>query len=439
MRAVDLIDKKRRSESLSAVEIQWLIKGYLKGDIPDYQMSAFLMAVCLNGMDARETAELTMSMMREGDSIDLSEIPGVKVDKHSTGGVGDTTTLVVAPLVAACGGAVAKMSGRGLGHTGGTLDKLESIPGLSVELGIRRFIEQVKNIGIAVIGQSGNLAPADKKIYALRDVTATVSSVPLIASSIMSKKLAAGADAIVLDVKTGSGAFLETVEESRRLAKTMVEIGNHLGRKVVALLTDMNQPLGLAVGNALEMREAIEVLAGKIKGGNPLYEVCMLLGVHMLKLGGIAGDDGAARKLLEEAVKSGAGIGRLKAMVKAQDGDESYIDVDKINELCAVKARIPVCAGQKGHISSMRTARIGQAAQMLGAGRATKDDGIDPAVGLVMHKRLHDAVEANEPICTFYVNDETRVQGAKTVFLSGVTIEAAACRQNSPMVYGVVE
>ena len=434
MRAVDLIQKKREGSTLSAEEIDQLIHGYVAGEVPDYQMSAFLMAVCFSGMNSREIADLTMSMMRSGDIVDLSDIPGVKVDKHSTGGVGDTTTLVVAPMVAACGGKVAKMSGRGLGHTGGTLDKLESIPGLMIEQPLAKFKQQVLELGLAVVGQSGNLVPADKMLYALRDVTSTVRSIPLIASSIMSKKLAAGAEAIVLDVKVGTGAFVETQEEARKLASTMVEIGKHLGRRVVAIITDMNQPLGLAVGNALEVREAIELLSGKIAAGDPLYEVCMLLGSHMLCLCGEAEGEKDAKNKLARSLESGAALQKLKDMVQAQGGDPKYIDIVKINELCAVKKKIPVYL-QSGQIQRMDAAKIGFAAQLLGAGRAKKEDRIDPAVGLVMHKRLGDTVNAQEPVCTLYVNDDVQVDAAIALLREGIVVENRAPR----MVYDVLE
>ena len=437
MRAVDLIGKKREGHALTAEEIDFLIQGYVKKEIPDYQMSAFLMAVCFSQMDARETADLTLSMMRSGDVVDLSDIPGVKVDKHSTGGVGDTTTLVVAPLVAACGGKVAKMSGRGLGHTGGTLDKLESIPGLKIERPMAEFKKQVQEIGLSVIGQSGNLVPADKLLYALRDVTATVKSIPLIASSIMSKKLAAGAEAIVLDVKVGTGAFVETVEEAKELAATMVEIGKHLGRRVVAVITDMNQPLGLAVGNALEVREAVELLSGKLPEGDPLYEVCMLLASHMLRLSGLA--EGEAREKLKAALHSGAALEKLRQMVSAQGGDASYMDIKKIDELCAVKRHVPVYLEAEGVIKSMDAADIGLAAQLLGAGRAKKEDAIDHAVGLVMHKRLGGAVNAKEPVCTLYVNDDSRVEEAGATLRKAITVGDAFDNIKSQMVYAVVD
>ncbi|MDD3920593.1 MAG: pyrimidine-nucleoside phosphorylase [Eubacteriales bacterium] len=390
MRTVDIIQKKRDGLPLSDEEIHFLINGYVKGDIPDYQISAFLMAVCFQGMDKRETATLTLAMMHSGDIVDLSEIPGVKVDKHSTGGVGDTTTLVIAPLVAACGGVVAKMSGRGLGHTGGTLDKLESIPGVCVEQSREEFIDIVKRHGLAVVGQSGNLVPADKKLYALRDVTATVKSLPLIASSIMSKKLAAGADAIVLDVKVGTGAFMSTVNEARELAQTMVELGHGLNRRVMAIITDMNQPLGMNVGNALEVKEAVELLSGKLPETDPLYEVCMLLASQMLLLGDVVKSKEQAAALLTQAIRSGAGLKKLQEMIAAQGGDASYLCVERIDELCRVTKHIDVPAKQSGYIREMNASCIGLTAQMLGAGRAEKSDPIDPAVGLVMHKRLMD-------------------------------------------------
>ena len=315
MRFVDLIEKKADGFSLSKEEIEFMVNGFVDGSIPDYQMSSMMMAILQKDMSDQETADLTMAMMHSGDVVDLSDLPGIKLDKHSTGGVGDTTTLVVAPLVAACGGTVAKMSGRGLGHTGGTLDKLESIPGTVVEIPLERFKEIVRKCGVAVIGQSADLDPADKKMYALRDVTATVRSIPLIASSIMSKKLASGADGIVLDVKTGTGAFMRTLEESERLARTMVSIGKLTGKKVTALITDMNQPLGNAVGNALEVKEAVELLSGKIPSTDPLYEVCMLLGANMLMIAGIVDNEEDARNMLKEKIDNGEGLSRLQEMI----------------------------------------------------------------------------------------------------------------------------
>ena len=437
MRMVDLIEKKVDGGALSHDEIETMIKGYVDGEIPDYQMAAFMMAVVFAGMDARESADLTLAMMRSGDLVDLSPLPGIKVDKHSTGGVGDTTTLVVGPLVAACGGTVAKMSGRGLGHTGGTLDKLESIPGLRIEQSMERFFEIVFEVGVAVIGQSGNLVPADKKMYALRDVTATDRSIPLIAGSVMSKKLAAGADAIVLDVKVGSGAFMRTVEEGKQLARLMVDIGALLNRRVVAVITDMNQPLGLAVGNALEVREAIQLLSGEIPETDPLYEVCMLLGSHMLMLSNLAENEAEARAKLKEAINSGRGLEKLQKMVAAQGGDASYITLDGIEKLCEVKRRIPIYPRQNGYITAMNAEYIGTAAQMLGAGRAKKEDSIDHAVGLVMHKRLGDAARTDEPLCTMYVNDDARLAEATDCFLSAITVSERHA-EAQPMVYDVV-
>ncbi len=437
MRMVDLIEKKVNGGTLSGDEIRYIVSGFTDGSIPDYQMSAFQMAVVFNGMTDQETADLTMAMMHSGDIVDLSDLRGVKVDKHSTGGVGDTTTLVIAPLVAACGGTVAKMSGRGLGHTGGTLDKLESIPGVCIEQPMRRFKEIVNDIGVAVIGQTGNLVPADKKMYALRDVTATVRSIPLIASSIMSKKLAAGTDAIVLDVKTGTGAFMQTVEEAEKLAHLMVSIGKLVGRECVAVITDMNQPLGLAVGNALEVREAVELLSGKIPAGDPLYEVCMLLGVHMMRLSKLAATEVEAREKLESALHSGAGLEKLRQMIAAEGGDASYIALDRIDELCKVRTTLNVYPKRAGYISSMNAERIGTAAQILGAGRATKEESIDPAVGLVMRKRLGDFIRADEPLCVMYVNDESKVNSALEMFHSAFTYSDAK-PEYRPMVYDVV-
>ncbi len=435
MRAVDLILKKKNGGVMSKPEIEWLVDGFVKGKVPDYQMAAWMMAVCFQGMNPQETGALTDVMMRSGGMVDLSALPGVKVDKHSTGGVGDTTTLIVAPLVAACGGTVAKMSGRGLGHTGGTLDKLESVPGVNVEIPMERFFEIVKEIGLCVMGQTEGLVPADKRMYALRDVTGTVSSIPLIASSVMSKKLAAGADAIVLDVKMGTGAFMQTLPEAQALARTMVEIGAHMGRRTVALVTDMNQPLRMAVGNGLEGREAIELLAGKIPSGDPLYEVSMLLASHMLLLSGLAKDEAEARAKLTQALASGAGLQKLGAMLRALGGDVRCIEDP--DSLCIVEKRIPVVLGAAGYIAAMRAEEIGVAAQLLGAGRATKEDRIDPAVGLVMHKRQGMHVAADEPVATLYVNDPAHVEEAAALVRAAFTLSQEPSA-SMPMVYDVI-
>ena len=414
-----------------------MVNGFVDGSIPDYQMSAMMMAILQKDMNDQETADLTMAMMYSGETVDLSDLPGVKLDKHSTGGVGDTTTLVVAPLVAACGGTVAKMSGRGLGHTGGTLDKLESIPGTSVEIPLQRFKDIVRQWGVAVIGQSKDLDPADKKMYALRDVTATVRSIPLIASSIMSKKLASGADGIVLDVKTGTGAFMRTVEEARRLARTMVSIGTLTGRKVTALITDMNQPLGNAVGNALEVKEAVELLSGKISEADPLYEVCMLLGTHMLLMAGIANSSEQAQAMLKEKITDGSGLKRLQQMIALQGGDASYLGVEQMERLTSVRKVIDLPALQDGYVTSMMAEKIGTAAQILGAGRAVKSDVIDPAVGLVMKVRVGDQVRAGDPICTLYVNDDTHLEEVKKLLYEAVTISDTKQKGN-PMIHEVI-
>ncbi|MBR3310620.1 MAG: thymidine phosphorylase [Solobacterium sp.] len=437
MRFVDLIEKKADGGVLSREEIKAMITGYVNGDIPDYQMSAMMMAIRLNGMSAEETADLTLAMMHSGDVVDLSDLPGVKLDKHSTGGVGDTTTLVIVPLVAACGGTVAKMSGRGLGHTGGTLDKLESIPGTCIEQPMEVFKDIVRKNGAAVIGQSANLVPADKMMYALRDVTGTVRSIPLIASSIMSKKLASGADVIVLDIKTGTGAFMRTEKEAFELAHTMVDIGTHLGRKVCAIVTDMDQPLGMAVGNALEVREAVQLLSGMIPETDPLYEVCMVLAVRMLVLGGLAADSEEAEKMLKRAIDNGSGLEKLRNMIALQGGDASYIDPVRIDELCSVRKLVELPARRSGYISGMNAEGIGNAAQKLGAGRATKDDIIDPAVGLIMRVRLGDKIEEGDSICTLYVNDDSNLPEIMEQLYDAVRIteEPADTR---PMVLAVI-
>lgn len=437
MRFVDLIDKKAHGEALTTDEIQTMVDGFVKGDIPDYQMSSMMMAILQRGMTSKETADLTMSMMHSGDVVDLSDLPGIKLDKHSTGGVGDTTTLIVAPLVAACGGTVAKMSGRGLGHTGGTLDKLESIPGTSIEQSLEDFKKIVRENGLAVIGQTGNLVPADKKMYALRDVTATVGSVPLIASSIMSKKLASGSDAIVLDVKTGTGAFMHTKEDAFELAKTMVSIGTHVGRKVRALVTDMNQPLGMKIGNALEVQEAVEVLSGQVDESDPLFEVCMLLGENMLVLGNLAEDETTARKMLIEKIKDGSGLKKLQNMIALQGGDASYLTVENMKKLVAVKLHIDVTSELDGYITKMDAQKIGNAAQMLGAGRAKKEDVIDPAVGMVMKVRCGASVHKGDVLCTLYVNDDKNVSEVKQMMLEAITIENDP-KEINPMIYGIV-
>lgn len=435
MRAVDLILKKKNGEPMTTQEINCIVNGFVNNEVPDYQMAAWMMAVCFQGMDSTETGALTEAMIRSGAQVDLSALPGVKVDKHSTGGVGDTTTLVVAPLVAACGGTVAKMSGRGLGHTGGTLDKLESVPGVNIEIPIERFFEIVKENGLCVMGQTENLVPADKRMYALRDVTGTVSSIPLIASSVMSKKIAAGADAIVLDVKMGTGAFMQTLPEARELARTMVEIGRHMGRRTVAIITDMNQPLGMAVGNGLEVREAIELLSGKIPAGDPLYEVSMLLASQMLLLAGLAADETEAHAKLSRALESCAGLNKLRAMLATLGGDVRCIEEPDL--LCTVREKIPVTLGRSGYISAMRAEQIGVAAQLLGAGRATKADRIDPAVGLVMHKRQGMYAAGDEPVATLYVNDPAHVEEAAALLRSALTLSEEA-PGHVPMVYDVI-
>lgn len=436
MRMVDLINKKRLGEELSAEEIRFIIKGFTDGSIQDYQMAAWMMAVVFQGMTYGEIAELTSAMVATGDTVDLSALDGIKVDKHSTGGVGDTTTLVVAPLVAACGGTVAKMSGRGLGHTGGTLDKLESIDGVCIEKSVDEMIEIVKKTGLAVIGQSKNLVPADKMMYALRDVTATVKSIPLIASSIMSKKIAAGANAIVLDVKTGNGAFMETVKEAEELSNTMVGIGKHLGRRTVAIITDMNQPLGRAVGNGLEVKEAVEVLRDEIAKDDPLYQVCMLLGGKMLQLSGIAKDDAEAVAMLERAIENGSGLERLKAMVTELGGNASMLDNPE--SLCKTELTLDLASPEGGYIYALDAMKIGIASSMLGAGRTKKGDKIDYAVGLVLNKRRGDRVEKGEPLFKLYINDKTNLDAVKKMLLDAVKIGSEQPAP-MPMVYKVIE
>ncbi|MBL4978558.1 MULTISPECIES: pyrimidine-nucleoside phosphorylase [Bacillus] len=402
MRMVDIIIKKQNGKELTTEEIQFFVNGYTDGSIPDYQASALAMAIFFQDMSDRERADLTMAMVNSGETIDLSAIEGIKVDKHSTGGVGDTTTLVLAPLVAALDVPVAKMSGRGLGHTGGTIDKLEAIDGFHVELSKEEFIKLVNRDKVAVIGQSGNLTPADKKLYALRDVTGTVNSIPLIASSIMSKKIAAGADAIVLDVKTGAGAFMKTEEDAAELAKAMVRIGNKVGRQTMAVISDMSQPLGFAIGNALEVKEAIDTLKGE--GPEDLHELVLTLGSQMVVLAKKAGTLDEARAKLEEVMKNGKALEKFKDFLKNQGGDSSI--VDDLSKLPQAAYHIDVPAKEAGVVSEIVADEIGVAAMLLGAGRATKEDEIDLAVGIMLRKKVGDKVEKGEPLVTLYANRE---------------------------------
>ncbi|PTG92470.1 pyrimidine-nucleoside phosphorylase [Staphylococcus chromogenes] len=421
MRMVDMISKKRDGHALSSEEIKFIIDGYTKGEIPDYQMSSLAMAIYFQDMTDEERAALTMAMVESGDKIDLSNIEGIKVDKHSTGGVGDTTTLVLAPLVAALGIPVAKMSGRGLGHTGGTIDKLESVEGFHVEISEDEFIQLVNEAKIAVIGQTGNLTPADKKIYALRDVTGTVNSIPLIASSIMSKKIAAGADAIVLDVKTGKGAFMQTVEDAEALAHAMVKIGNQVGRQTMAIISDMNQPLGRAIGNALELKEAIDTLKGQ--GPEDLTELVLTLGAQMVVLAQKAETLEDARAQLQSVIDNGAAVEKFKTFLSNQGGDASV--VDDPSKLPTAKYTFELPAKQSGVVSEMVANEIGIASMMLGAGRQTKEDDIDLAVGLVLHKKIGDKVSEGESLLTIYANQED-VAAVKQKLYENITISASA-------------
>ena len=393
----------------------------LKGEIPDYQVSALLMTIVFNGMNARELGTLTLAMAQSGNMVDLSNIDGITVDKHSTGGVGDKTTLIIAPLVAASGGKVAKMSGRGLGHTGGTIDKMESIPNLKVSLEQDAFINQVNKIGLAVIGQSEGLAPADKKLYALRDVTGTVDSIPLIASSVMSKKLASGAQAILLDVKVGSGAFMKNIEDARELAKAMVDIGKENGRSVKAILTDMDRPLGHAIGNALEIREVIDTLKGH--GPEDLTHECIIMAAHMLVLSHIC-DYETALSRVQEALDSGAALERLRMMIDAQDGDSRVIDDESL--LAIGKFTYDVTAPQDGYITHMNTEQCGIASVMLGAGRTVKDGPIDYSAGILMHKKTGDSVTVGECIATLYASDESLLSNAAKTYLEAITFGETA-------------
>ena len=417
MRMYDMIAKKRNGHVLEDEEIAFIVEGYTKGDIPDYQVSALLMAIYFQGMNAHETAKLTEYMANSGDTVDLSEIPGIKVDKHSTGGVGDKTTMVIAPIVAACGVPVAKMSGRGLGHTGGTIDKLEAIPGFSTTISQQDFFDIVKEKGLAVVGQTGNLAPADKKLYALRDVTATVDNVSLIAASIMSKKIAAGADAILLDVKTGSGAFMKTLDDAIGLAKAMVEIGERVGRKTVALITDMDRPLGYAIGNSLEVIEAIDTLKGK--GPEDLTQVCIELATNMLYLAE-QGTIKACKLKVLEAIEQGTALEKLKEMVVAQGGDVRVIE--DTNYFAKATHSYEVKATKAGYVSQMDTEQCGIASVVLGAGRESKEDSIDYSAGIILTKKRGDKVAKGDVLAHLYAASEKKMHEADAILQEAIKI-----------------
>lgn len=423
-RFVDLIQKKKNGETLTKEEIDFMITDYVAGKIPDYQMSAMLMAIYFNGMENEELAAFTLAMRDSGDLVDLSPIEGIKVDKHSTGGVGDKTTLIVGPIVAACGVPVAKMSGRGLGFTGGTLDKLESISGFRIDLSAEEFFETVKKTGISVIGQTGNLAPADKLLYALRDVTATVDSIPLIAASVMSKKLAAGSDKIVLDVTTGSGAFMKNTRDAKKLAKHMVAIGNHAGKETVAILTGMEEPLGFAIGNNMEVKEAIEVL----KGGGPedVKEVSVALAGMMLSLGLENVSHSQGKRMAKKALSSGQAFEKFKEMVQAQGGDIRYVEHPEFFERDAFEGE--VLAAEDGFLSGMDTEKIGVAAGLLGAGRETKDSVIDMSAGIYLKKKIGDIVKKGEPIAICYAGTKEKLNRGMAMFESSIRYSKEAPR-----------
>lgn len=432
MRIYDIIAKKRDGFSLTREEIRFFVAQYTQGTIPDYQASALLMAICINGMDWRETAELTMAMAASGDQVDLSPIAGVKADKHSTGGVGDKTTLVVAPIVASLGVKMAKMSGRGLGHTGGTVDKLESIPGFQVDLNREEFFDIVDRVGCCVIGQSGNLAPADKKLYALRDVTATVESIPLIASSVMSKKLAAGADCILLDVKTGSGAFMKKQEDAAALAEEMVEIGTRAGRKAAALITDMDRPLGRNIGNALEVIEAAETLQGR--GPGDLTELCLQLSAGLLALAG-KGDETACYALAKRQMENGKAFEKLQEMVAAQGGDEKALeDYARLPKAPLEKEAL---SPEEGYLTHMDTRLIGVAAAQLGAGREKKGDAIDYGAGIVLRNKPGDFVKKGDPIATLSASQEALFAPAMETFFQSLAFGDVP-PEEKPLIYAKV-
>ena len=429
MRMYDIIHKKREGGELTREELRFFVLGFTRGEIPDYQASALLMAIFFRGMTRRETGDLTLEMAGSGDRVDLSALPGVKVDKHSTGGVGDKTSLIIGPIAAACGVTIAKMSGRGLGHTGGTVDKLESIPGLRTDIPRQEFFDIVKRTGLSIIGQSGNLCPADKKLYALRDVTATVESLPLIASSIMSKKIAAGADAILLDVKVGSGAFMKTLEDSRALAREMVRIGSQVGRQTVALITDMDMPLGRKIGNALEVQEAVEVLSGK--GDHRLRSLCLELSANMVYLGQQASDMSEARAQVVKAVREGRALEKLRQMAEAQGGDGSYIVHPE--QFAVSPAVVEVAAPEDGYITRLDAEGCGLAAVELGAGRETKESSIDFGAGIILLKNKGDRVEQGQPIARLYAQSEALCRRGEERFFQALEVGPQA-PQTGPMI-----
>ena len=435
MRMYDIIHKKREGGELTGEELRFFVQGFTRGEIPDYQASALLMAIFFRGMTRRETGELTLEMARSGDTVDLSSLPGVKVDKHSTGGVGDKTSLIIGPIAAACGVTIAKMSGRGLGHTGGTVDKLESIPGLRTDIPRQEFFEIVQRTGLSIIGQSGNLCPADKKLYALRDVTATVESLPLIASSIMSKKIAAGADAILLDVKVGSGAFMKTLEDSRALAQEMVRIGTQVGRRTVALITDMDMPLGRHIGNALEVQEAVEVLSGG--GDSRLRDLCLELSANMIYLGQRAETMEEARAKAAEAVSAGRALQKLAEMVEAQGGDPSYIAHPE--KFTLSPACVELSAPQTGYITRLDAEGCGLAAVELGAGRETKESSIDFGAGIVLLQNKGDRVEQGQPIARLYAQSESLCRRGEERFLASLEVGELAPKRGPMIVERIAE
>ena len=431
----ELIAKKRDGGALTTEEISFMIDGYVRGEIPDYQMSAMCMAILFSGMDDREILDLTMSMMHSGETLDLSPIRGVKADKHSTGGVGDKTSLVLCPMVAACGVKIAKMSGRGLGHTGGTIDKLESFPGFVTGISEERFFENVNRIGIAIAGQTAEVCPADKKLYALRDVTGTVPSIPLIVSSIMSKKLAAGADVIVLDVKCGSGAFMKTPEQARELAEGLTRVGKLAGRKCAAVITDMDEPLGFAVGNALEVKEAIDVLAGRTEAGE-LKSLCLTLGANMLTLSGLAADETEARAKLEATIADGSALRKLAEMVEAQGGDSRAVYDFSLLPEAAYKREVPSQEG--GYVEHIEADDVGLVSMHLGGGRVTKESPIDLSVGVVLHKKVGDRVEPGESLATIHASSEEKAARAEELLRACYTLSPYPV-EKAPFIKNIVK